>query len=350
MTPARDLLAPRRPVYARGVGRRPGGSRGDTRTSALAAVRANVPLLAASAIAAGLARARPRTPPGRLAEEAASFARLLALALRDGRSRTELDAAIRAEIRAGSLAAASPPDVAGVLDVWRRALPAVLVALPPADAHQGLAALDEIERRAARAAAQWEPRRIDVVAVGASAGGLEPLGALVSALGTGLPATVVCVFHLGPHGPSLLPSILSRRAHVPIAAAVDGAALYLGYAYVAPPGKHLVAGARALHLVEGPPVHFVKPSADVLFESAAEAFGTRLASVILSGSGADGATGTQAVHERGGLTLVQDPREAEFDRMPASAIATGQVDRVLPVQRLARSLRSTILNGRAPRA
>jgi two-component system chemotaxis response regulator CheB len=319
-------------------------------SAAHAAVRANASLLAASAVVAGLACARPRTAPDRLAAEAASFVRLLGLALRHGTAPAKIDSAVRAEVRAGALAAASPTDVAAVFEVWRRAVHAVLATLAAAEAHRGVRALDDLERRAVRAAESWDRHRVDVVVVGASAGGLDPLATLLAALGSDLPATVICVFHVAPHGPGLLPSILARRARVPIAAASDGAALYLGWAYVAPPGRHLVAGPSGLRLVDGPPVHFVKPSVDVLFESAADAFGKRLASVVLSGSGADGAIGTQAVHERGGLTLAQDPGDSEFDRMPANAIATGQVDRVLPVKQIATALRSAILAGRGSRA
>jgi two-component system chemotaxis response regulator CheB len=275
--------------------------------------------------------------------EAQAFIRLCALACADGAG---VDAAaIRAEVRTGCFACASGPELTAVLSLWRSTLAAFLAGLPRGAA---IAAevVDAIASAAERERARWEGQRIDVVTVGASAGGMEPLGELVSGLGQDLPASVVCIFHVSPRGPSVLPAILARRARVPVAAAADGAAPYLGHVYVAPPGYHLVVDGERLRLADGPPVHFVKPSADVLFESAALSWGGHVASVVLSGSGSDGAAGTRAIREHGGLTLVQDPREAEFSSMPEAAIAAGYVHRVLPVAEIVRTLRAAVLQGR----
>jgi two-component system chemotaxis response regulator CheB len=134
---------------------------------------------------------------------------------------------------------------------------------------------------------------------------------------------------------------------VAVTHAVDGASLWLGYAYVAPPGRHLVVDRRAVHLVVGPPVHFAKPCVEGLFESAAEMFGQRLAWVVLSGTGADGATGARAVREQGGVTFAQRPEGAEYPGMPEAASATGAVDRVLSLGDLGAALRRLATDGRA---
>jgi two-component system chemotaxis response regulator CheB len=141
-------------------------------------------------------------------------------------------------------------------------------------------------------------------------------------------------------------SVLARHIPISVSAAVDGGALHLGSAHVAPPGWHLVVAGGALRLLDAPPVRFVKPSADVLFGSAAAAFGRRLASVVLSGTGSDGAAGSGLVRKYGGTTFAQDPGEAEFGGMPAAAIATGDVQHVLPVSDLARVLGRAVLRGR----
>jgi two-component system chemotaxis response regulator CheB len=308
------------------------------------ALRLHGDVLAVSALSAGLGALRPRSAPPRVVREAQAFMRLCAAACADPAG---VDAAVvRAEVRTGCFACASGPQLAALLKLWRGALSAFLAGIPRGAA---LAAevVNAIGSAAERERAQWENRRIDVVTVGASAGGLEPLAELVSRLGPEVPASVICIFHVSPRGPSVLPAILARRARVPVAAASDGAVPYLGHVYVAPPGHHLVVDGGRLRLADGPPVHFVKPSADVLFESAALAWGGHVASVVLSGSGSDGAAGTRAIHEHGGLTLVQDPREAEFSSMPEAAIATGYVERMLPVAEIVRTLRSAILQGRS---
>jgi two-component system chemotaxis response regulator CheB len=310
-----------------------------------AVLRAHEDALALGALSAGLGALRPRSSPTRVLAEAREFVHLLAARAGKGGSHA---AEVRGAVRTGCFACATAREVAGVVDLWGRALSAFLAGVPGRSVVDGL--LADVARTAERERSRWEPERIDVVTVGASAGGMEPLSRLVGALGADMPASVICIFHVSPRGPSVLPAILSRRSSLPVAAATDGAVPYLGHVYVAPPGHHLVAQGARLRLADGPPVHFVKPSADVLFESAAECWGPHAASVILSGSGSDGAAGTRAIHEHGGLTLVQDPGEAEFNSMPMAAIAAGYVDRVLPAAAIAPALRKAILGGRSAAA
>jgi two-component system chemotaxis response regulator CheB len=303
-------------------------------------------LLAASAVAAGLGGIRTRSAPVRLAAEARRFVRLLAACLGTASARS-LSVLAAAEVRTGALAASSLEQRARVVGLWRRVLPPILEGEGrPSDAEHVRDALDRIERELGRAAARWDPQRIDLVVVGASAGGLAALTDLVAALESALPATILVVLHVGERSPGMIPTLLARHTGLDIAWAVDGAALHLGHAFVAPPGHHLLVRAEALALVEGPPVRYVRPSIDLLFRSASETFGHRVAAVVLSGTGADGAAGIRAVREHGGMTFAQDPASAEFRGMPDAAIATGEVTRVLRADELGEALRSAVTGGR----
>src|SRR5215217_3963852 len=167
-----------------------------------------------------------------------------------------------------------------------------------------------------------------VVALAASAGGFHALLAVLTALPSDVPAAFAVVQHLQPSRPSLLAELLGRRCELEVRPACQGDALREGLVLVAPPDHHLLvtpAGAASLTTTEL--VHFVRPSADLLFESVAAAFGTSAVAVVLSGTGVDGSLGVAAIRERGGTVLAQ--RSAEFDGMPAAAVATGIVDRVV---------------------
>lgn len=135
-------------------------------------------------------------------------------------------------------------------------------------------------------------RPYDIVVVASSAGGVHALMALVEGIPASFDISVVVVQHLDPNHPSLLVDILSRHALLPVEQAVDGTALDRGVIVVAPPGHHLVIRAdHSLELSDAEPVHFVRPSADVLFESAAAVFGARVIAMVLTGTGSDGAQG-----------------------------------------------------------
>ena len=317
---------------------------GRERSPLAATLQAHAPILKASAIPAGLGLLRPRSSPGRLAFESERFIAFLSGAIASGAT---IERRAQAEVRDGCLAAASIEELTAVFALWRRVLRAYLptIGRGSADAEcEG--ALDTMESASLAAQRAWAAVRVDLVVIGASAGGLEPVSQILEALDATTPVTLAVVQHVGEADRGLLPQVLGRRSRLTIAAAVDGAKLYLGHAYIAPPGRHLVVGLTSLRLVEGPPVHFVKPAVDVLFESAAGALGHRVTSVILSGTGRDGAAGTCAIHDHGGLTFCQDPDDAEFRGMPEAAMATGRVDRKLSIGALTSVLASTIRKGR----
>lgn len=175
----------------------------------------------------------------------------------------------------------------------------------------------------------------DIVAIGASAGGVEALHALVGNLPAGFPAAVLIVQHLDPRHKSVLAFLLGRHTRLPVQQAVHDEIIRPGTIYVAPPDMHLLVANGRLELSHSKLVHFTRPSIDLLFESVAGAYGDRSIGVILTGSGIDGATGIKAIKGVGGTTIVQEPKQAAHAGMPQAACATGCVDYRLPLEEIA---------------
>ena len=183
------------------------------------------------------------------------------------------------------------------------------------------------------------PAKALVVAVAASAGGLRALHTVLGGLPAGLRAAILVVQHLDPKQPSHLAHILSRATRLAVREAKEGDTLECGVVFVGPPGVHLTVNRTGRLSLSGlPPVHFVKPSADQLFRSVAETYGTRVVAVVLTGMGIDGAKATLAVHSMGGVVIVQDELTSEFFGMPRAAIAEGHVDQVLGIDAIAGAL------------
>lgn len=175
----------------------------------------------------------------------------------------------------------------------------------------------------------------DIVVVGASAGSIEALKTLVSGLPPTLPAALFIVLHVSPHSRSALPGILSRAGPLPAVHAVDGEAVRHNRIYIAPPDHHLVLEHGYVRVTRGPRENRARPAVDVLFRSAAYAYGPRVIGVILSGQLDDGTAGLWAIKDRGGLTVVQDPQDAVYSSMPESALRHVVVDHCLPIAEMA---------------
>jgi two-component system chemotaxis response regulator CheB len=188
----------------------------------------------------------------------------------------------------------------------------------------------------------------DIVAVAASAGGLMALGQILSALPSDFPAAIVIVQHLDPRHRSLMADILSRRTPLQVKQAQEGDHLTPGTVYIAPPDRHLLVNRDStLSLTETELVHFVRPSADLLFESVAASFTDRAIAVVLTGTGSDGSMGVQAIKKMGGTVVAQDEKTSEFFGMPGAAIQTGNVDFILPLNEIPSALVTLVMKGGA---
>lgn len=179
--------------------------------------------------------------------------------------------------------------------------------------------------------------RSRIVVIGASAGGVEALARLVAGLPESFRIPIFVVLHIPPTT-SFLPEILSRAGPLPSVHAIDGDTVEPGRVVIAPPDSHLLLEPGRVRLDGGPRENGHRPAINPLFRSAAEAYGAGVIAVVLSGSLHDGALGVVAVHRRGGLVVVQDPNEAAYPAMPASAIDATPPDQVLPISAIAELL------------
>ena len=187
----------------------------------------------------------------------------------------------------------------------------------------------------------------DVVALAASAGGLRALSHVLAGLPASFPAATVVVQHLDRRYRSVIADILGRRTALKVREAREGDVLTAGVVFTAPPNQHLLVNPNAtVSLSQSELVHFVRPSADLLFESVAASFRNRAIAVVLSGMGVDGATGLRAVREMGGTIIVQDEATSEFFGMPGAAIGTGTANFILPLDEIAPAL-TTLVGGRS---
>ena len=179
----------------------------------------------------------------------------------------------------------------------------------------------------------------DVVALAASAGGLGALNLVFAELPGDFPAALVVVQHLDPRHRSLMAEILGRRTRLRVKQAAEGDELRPGTVFIAPPNRHLLVDPDGtLSLSQTQLVHFVRPSADLLFESVAASYRERALAVVLTGTGIDGTMGVQAIKKMGGTVIAQDEPSSDFFGMPGAAIQTGSVDLILPLTGIAPAL------------
>ncbi|MGI8588356.1 MAG: chemotaxis protein CheB [Chloroflexia bacterium] len=171
----------------------------------------------------------------------------------------------------------------------------------------------------------------DIIVIGASAGGVEALQTLARRLPADLPAAVFVVQHIPAQSPSLLPTILNRAGKLPAVHPQDKEPIHSGRIYVAPPDRHLLLDPGCICMVRGPKENRSRPAIDPLFRTAARVYGPRVIGVVLTGALDDGTAGLQAIKQRGGIAVVQDPDEAMYPSMPRSAQAHVDVDYCLPM-------------------
>jgi len=184
----------------------------------------------------------------------------------------------------------------------------------------------------------------DVVALASSAGGIAALSEILGSLPGEFPAAIVVVQHLDPRHRSLMADILRRRTALRVVQAAEGDHIRAGTVYIAPPDRHLLVNANGtLSLSHSELVHFVRPSADLLFESVAASYRTRAIAVVLTGTGSDGSMGIGAIKKMGGTVVAQDQASAEFSGMPGAAIRSGNADFVLPLDEIASALVTLVM-------
>ncbi len=197
-----------------------------------------------------------------------------------------------------------------------------------------------------RIQAEFDGHR-DLVVIGASAGGVEVLMRVVKGLPADLRAAICIVLHVAPGSRSMLPHILSRAGPLPCRAAQNGERLRQGVILVAPPDHHLAIEDGHVRLTDDPRENGHRPAIDVLFRSAAAALEGRVVGVVLSGTRDDGSAGLAVIKASGGATIVQDPKEAMYAGMPASAIANVAVDAIVPSGLVATTI-AGMVNGEDP--
>ena len=175
----------------------------------------------------------------------------------------------------------------------------------------------------------------DLVVVGASWGGLQALRWLLEGLPDDFPTPLIFAQHRSTHSSDVMVRILQDHSTLAISEASDKDAIEPGHVYIAPPDYHLLVEPGSLALSTDELVHHSRPSIDVAFESAADAYADRLVGVILTGANTDGSAGLKRIRDAGGVTVVQDPATAARPEMPSAAMAAVKGARVLPLRKIA---------------
>ena len=188
----------------------------------------------------------------------------------------------------------------------------------------------------------------ELVVIGTSYGGLQALSTLLDGLPPDFPGSVVIVQHRSKDSDDTLVNLLQEYSRLPLREAEDKEAIEAGTVYLAPPDYHTLVEDRAFSLSVDAPVVFSRPSIDVLFETAADAYGPRLVGVVLTGANADGSAGLRRIKRFGGYAIAQDPSTAAGPAMPRAAIAAVDVDAILPIEQIAGRLVELMAGLRAP--
>jgi two-component system chemotaxis response regulator CheB len=191
-----------------------------------------------------------------------------------------------------------------------------------------------------------------VIAMAASVGGLKALSMILGGLPADFPAAIAIVMHVSPHHKSLLTEILKCRTQLQVKEAHTGDVLVPSKVFVAPPNHHLfvVKGDRLkLSSSHAGKIHFARPSAEPLFASVAEVYGKNAIAVVLTGGDGDGSFGVQIIKHKGGRVIAQDRPTSENFSMPETSIKTGDVDYILPLDRIAPMLIALVWTGNQPK-
>lgn len=180
-----------------------------------------------------------------------------------------------------------------------------------------------------------DQKKYEAVVIGASAGGLNAVQIILSALSDKFSLPVIIVQHQHPASKELLVKVLQGIGRIPIREAIDKEKITPGVIYIAPADYHLMVELdRSFALSMSEPVNYARPSIDVLFETAAEAYRNKLIGIILTGSNYDGSKGLKKIKEFSGLAIVQDPKSAEVDSMPKAAVREAKPDHIIDLEKI----------------
>jgi two-component system, chemotaxis family, protein-glutamate methylesterase/glutaminase len=179
---------------------------------------------------------------------------------------------------------------------------------------------------------------IELIVIGASLGGVQAVSGILAGLPGNFPIPIAVVQHRHKQSDTLLAPALIAYSHLPVVEIIDKMAIAPGRVYLAPADYHALVEIGHFALSVDEPILYARPSIDVLFESASEAYGARVAGVLLTGASADGAAGMRAIKSEGGFALVQDPSTAECPVMPQAALERTKVDQILPLDAIAEAL------------
>lgn len=189
------------------------------------------------------------------------------------------------------------------------------------------------------------PMLYQIVVLGMSAGGLKALEIVLGRLPSTFPVPLVAVQHRARESTDAYAQVVASQTQLPVREVFDDEPLIAPGVYLAPPDYHVFVEPGRLSLSTDEPVAYGRPSIDVLFESAADAYGDAVIAVLMTGANSDGARGVLRVKEAGGYVIVQDPSTAEVPAMPAAALAIATVDRVLPLDAIASELVRKVVSG-----
>jgi two-component system, chemotaxis family, protein-glutamate methylesterase/glutaminase len=190
---------------------------------------------------------------------------------------------------------------------------------------------------------QLNDSAFDIVAVAASAGGLNAVSEILSTLPAKFSAAIAIVQHLSARYPSVMAEILNRKTVLKVKQAEEGDNLAPGTVYISPPDRHLLVNDGTISLSYAESVRFLRPCADLLFESVALNYKQRAIALVLSGTGNDGSIGIGYIKKMGGTVIAQDKKTAEFFGMPSAAIQTGNVDLILPLNEISNVLMTLVM-------
>jgi len=175
--------------------------------------------------------------------------------------------------------------------------------------------------------------KFKLIVIGVSSGGIQALNSILKRLPQDFPLPIMIVQHISANADDGLSLHLNSKSALCVSEGKDGEIIIPGHVYVAPANYHMLVGPNMrIELSADPPLHFARPSIDILFESAADVFGAECIGIILTGANDDGTAGLFKIHKRGGTTIVQDPASAEVAIMPQSAISAVKVDHIVTLE------------------